>query len=1383
MDQVKRYTVFLEDLSKVKCKNPQVTVHADCMTLPCEFDYNTMSQEVEIIDNCGSPCITFTITCPADECHNCQPIIVKKCFCEGPEDCQDCEKCEDNWCVSICPPGQKCNDGCVDCINDNDCPCNKVCTPSGKCVCPPGLVQDPNNPDCCIQCINDDDCPDCEECVPGRGCSPKCPNGLCIEDECVECISSGDCKDKDPNSCCSDDNKCECCPGYIYDPVLKKCVEKGPCERDEDCPVCKICTPQGCVDKCPPGYICKNDECLLECDCDNPECPRTQKCSPVGLGKCACIDCSGPCTEVGDCPNGCFCDTDEQVCKPNPCNDVVCNTGDDCGEGCGCYDRKCIPCDSVGCLEGDITCDQIDGCICQGADTCVENPCKGPCDSPDDCGPGCGCQDGQCVACADLNCQANECDQVPGCRCLGQTCVTDPCDKPCNDGNDCGEGCGCDQTTGRCRSCQSADCFECDQFDGCICKNGQDCVDDPCNQPCQPDGSCPQGCYCDGTGNCKNCFNLSCDDNAPQGERCDTRFNECRCVGPNCAGVGDPPGDGKYWVCTEDEYEDIEGCAQVLFVIDQSSTMVNYAGSVQAIVDQTANLLIGQGVTEIGYLLFSESVDAQNFVTNGVWSGVSFTPGGCTNYTDALTQAPGVFAGTCKDKYIIFITDGLQNTQQGGPKCTPGEGPTGSNNYVSVGPDRDAVNIVAGYNSDTQFMVVPFGIGITGAYAGNFLTALAGGTDNVFSATGIGDLKEILEDAAGRVGKKKVSEGGCIEVIPGDPRLANNPVFKTQAECEAGCKEDPHTCKTVISQGSSFSQCVRDANGEYEDYATCQEEADCANGALICPPTPGDECLTDPNAIPGQNGAFALGKDKECRDSCICDDFDAQVTHNCTNGLQITVETAPGNFIVIQDTTDVARHGFNIKLKENNCNCDFGEIDGTTRNLIGEMLRDCNYQIEVESEDCKIVKDLNVGDSCCTPVVSTTTACNAYNDGDITVSYSGFKGLSVWVIVKDAQGNNLITPYSRTNDEVDFDINVPTGDGSFTVQLCDSAFLNPDGTFDTIDPDCECCATDEVALDCCCIEGTVDDTQICNLNIATITVADCATKFSSNRYDWEVKDSGGNVVASGTQTGKTISVDTTNLPSGDYDYVISDANGNGDTCLTIGSFSKLCCVGMTVVDSCVNNRGQINVSTNPSVNGIPVDLKDYDGNIIQSKTTDAGGNIVFSDVNDGDYEVTAGTSAGGDSVCPADNDQTGTISCCPAGDVTIDFDDCTCDGSADVGLRFNINKVSTKANCNVDRNNSVLDIEGLDGGDAVIAGAIKSYTILQGLPGNPDVLIVVVDKAVLTCPDNIAKIRINGYFRYTGAGCPCNSEAFVNEDIARPAVNPNGWACGPASCC
>jgi hypothetical protein len=429
MGSIKRFTYCIPNITQggEPCVNPQITwIPIQGVNINCDTD-NCITVEFPS-GYTGKPCIRVIITC--SNCNWCEPIIKDICFCDDHLHCGACQHCSPTGvCIDDCPdkPCDPASNTCVDCVDSDDCKCNQICN-AGSCECP--ATKPYKGADgCCKECESDDECKrkygNCFKCVGGTCVQKTCEGGVCNPEtgECQGCIDPSQCKE---NEECVD-GECRCANGYVYNPVTKKCEPKPDCTTNTDCKTCEVCVSGKCVPRvCPDGYVCVNDECVEECDCDDPSsCNARGNVCRNRNGVCFCEPCGGLCPNCG---NGCYCDTATQTCIADPCGNTPCTNGTECGEGCGCVGGFCKRCEALSCTTGE--CAQALGCECAGDNTCqsTPNPCSGSCTTSFDCGEECGCYKGQCYPCEFFSCDNEDCSEIDGCACNGGKCGDDGSD-------------------------------------------------------------------------------------------------------------------------------------------------------------------------------------------------------------------------------------------------------------------------------------------------------------------------------------------------------------------------------------------------------------------------------------------------------------------------------------------------------------------------------------------------------------------------------------------------------------------------------------------------------------------------------------------------------------------------------------------------------------------------------------------------------------------------------------------------------------------------------------------------------------------------------------------------------------------------------------------
>ena len=368
-NEIKRYTLDITNVTEngVSCDSPNVTILSSTSNVAinciqgCEY-------EVSTLDNLADQCITFLIEC--EDCGSCPAEEVTVCFCDDSGDCDACEDCTDGICVSRCP-NEFCKDGvCVECDSDDDCEPGYICTIEG-CVCPSGIVDSNGR---CLECNSSTPLDNCQVCVDGMIVNKDCGTYNCNPKtgDCQECVDNSHCElNEDGRNCCRG-GKCSCCEGYVFDEVLKVCVEKPKCTDSDDCENCEDCNAGICVPR---------------------ECPDDYECNP---------------------------ETDE--CEFNPCPNTPCENGAECGPDCGCGDDGfCKPCSELDCSTAE--CAATLGCECVGSNCNTTGGCSGSCNNGYECGPGCTCYKGECVPCSNFPCANNDCASRAGCDCVGGACV------------------------------------------------------------------------------------------------------------------------------------------------------------------------------------------------------------------------------------------------------------------------------------------------------------------------------------------------------------------------------------------------------------------------------------------------------------------------------------------------------------------------------------------------------------------------------------------------------------------------------------------------------------------------------------------------------------------------------------------------------------------------------------------------------------------------------------------------------------------------------------------------------------------------------------------------------------------------------------------------
>lgn len=428
------YTITLGQVTNngAPCSAPIITLagHSSSAVVNC-IDETKGIYQVQTTDELAGTNLEFIVQC--SECDDCPPTVINVSLCDDNGDCGECQVCGPNgYCVSLCEGSQSCvNDKCVDCTSSEECSHNQVCV-NGSCGCPDGRLPGPDGR--CSDCDDNADCGPCEVCQSGVCSLKDCVDGVCDPSSggCIDCLNSGDC---DVNESCTD-GSCDCVDGFTR--INGVCVSVE-CELDNDCPNCYQCSNNSCIPvTCPagrvPSQVNGECQCVQECDPNNPSCPDGSYCGPSQVdGLYACVPCQGSCED--GCSFPCVCDQFQEICTANPCINVSCTDGSDCGHGCGCLDGQCTPCSSSACPG--IGCSEVAGCKCMGnscrdadeADNCANNSCE----ISSDCGVGCTCVAGQCTSCDNFNCAAGTCAEKDGCQCIGGSCTGEDITSSCTD--------------------------------------------------------------------------------------------------------------------------------------------------------------------------------------------------------------------------------------------------------------------------------------------------------------------------------------------------------------------------------------------------------------------------------------------------------------------------------------------------------------------------------------------------------------------------------------------------------------------------------------------------------------------------------------------------------------------------------------------------------------------------------------------------------------------------------------------------------------------------------------------------------------------------------------------------------------------------------------
>lgn len=319
-----------------------------------------------------------------------------------------------------------------------------------------------------------------------------------------------------------------CIEGYIH--FDNSCINCEPlyfkrcfCSGDTDCDECSDCINGVCQSICPLDWFCKDDKCY-ECD-QNTLCKDGKVCVD---GKCVCPSGTFWSNQYNRCVE---CDNTTTLTKCQSClNGHISYT--DCIGDCDPTTGSCVDCLSnltCGINTNGKTCCVNKQCVCCTGS--VWNPSKNTCV------PVCKDSDcGECKTCGENGCEPVKCPK--GYKCVGGDCILWPCiDTFCDNGADCGDGCGC--LGGQCVPCYLLECgTNCSTTLGCKCSSSNTCegVDTCTTTSCDGFSPCLEpGCTCYNY-NCVSCENFSC-----SGDEC-SKQTSCFCSGSDCKGIGDGGG-------------------------------------------------------------------------------------------------------------------------------------------------------------------------------------------------------------------------------------------------------------------------------------------------------------------------------------------------------------------------------------------------------------------------------------------------------------------------------------------------------------------------------------------------------------------------------------------------------------------------------------------------------------------------------------------------------------------------------------------------------------------------------------------------------------------------------------------------------------------------
>jgi Cys-rich repeat protein len=400
--------------------------------------------------------------------------------------------------------------------------------------------------------------------VPGTTCSTKAdcasPNKpFCKEltGQCVGCIDDNECSE---GFTCNESNQCEAGCRSSAD----RCTINQTCLAGVGCVECASDS------QCGTGRICQQNQCVLGCSANAPNCPNGLVCN-MAQGRCV------TCVNSTQCTNA-----PTNICNPANQTCVECLGNSDCKSPgqkiCDTSRNVCVGC--------------IVNAQCAAGNVCKNSTCVAGCDASQPCPNGRSCNAGQCVQCtSDAQCGA----ATPRCNTATNTCVAcmpgaqDNCPNAqyCRADFVCEQGC---KSGANCPSgmCVNNSCTQCTADSQCAA--GSVCNSGTCVAACNgTSNKCGAGLTCCSSGrciaeqtdnnNCGACGNVCASGTTCCGGSCKSldTVNNCGSCGNSCAAnsaccagackaSNTPQNCGACGVtCTSDQFCDGATCRQVSF--------------------------------------------------------------------------------------------------------------------------------------------------------------------------------------------------------------------------------------------------------------------------------------------------------------------------------------------------------------------------------------------------------------------------------------------------------------------------------------------------------------------------------------------------------------------------------------------------------------------------------------------------------------------------------------------------------------------------------------------------------------------------------------------------------------------------------------------------
>ncbi|MCB5953848.1 LPXTG cell wall anchor domain-containing protein [Enterococcus sp. CWB-B31] len=228
---------------------------------------------------------------------------------------------------------------------------------------------------------------------------------------------------------------------------------------------------------------------------------------------------------------------------------------------------------------------------------------------------------------------------------------------------------------------------------------------------------------------------------------------------------------------------------------------------------------------------------------------------------------------------------------------------------------------------------------------------------------------------------------------------------------------------------------------------------------------------------------------------------------------------------------------------------------------------------------------------------SSTNVDREYNPESITGGQRLPDSELTWEI-KDSEGNVV---ESGTGDEVPQTVIDGLGEGSYTVEFTETSTENltsvTEGSFIIRHPE---------------TTTTVDRP----INPESVTGTQ---KIPDSELTWEIKDSEGNVVESGT--GSDVPQDIiSGLEEGPYTVEFTETSPEGETHTSDGSFTVRHPETTTTVDKPVNPESITGTQNIPD-SELVWEIKDSNGNVVESGTGNEVPQSIIDGLEDGDYTV------------------------------------------------------------------------------------------------------------------------------------------------------------------